>query len=368
MEGSPTIDPRTFPQLAVAFDEMDASKEKVRALQDAIDAADSAADYYYMMRFRYELIYAYMDLDPIKTLPLASEFVEIYDAHPFSRAPWCDEALLIFLAYAIVNAKSSPDVALDGLMSLVGLYRDHSLRLGIGEFTYHYVLFKFYEDVDLAKAMGHIEQMIEARECDIGYPDCIGCALSDAIAVYLRAEQLEKAALVARTIDEGAIDLCEMAPLRRYERYLEHALDEGDVAGASACVERMEELPFEEWGYLPMSYVRFMAYRDVPAAQQLMEVGMAGFSELVDPSLVLEHAKAFWAVCSQLAMASPRIEADFPASFPLYREDGIYDAAALAEHFKGVATSLAARFDARNGTDFRMREVASCCAFEDAHA
>jgi hypothetical protein len=59
-----------------------------------------------------------------------------------------------------------------------------------------------------------------------------------------------------------------------------------------------------------------------------------------------------------LAERSELFKLKLPPSFPLFSENGDYDAARLAAWFKQKAEAIARRFDERNETDFFMRTLA----------
>ena len=76
-----------------------------------------------------------------------------------------------------------------------------------------------------------------------------------------------------------------------------------------------------------------------------------------DQLLVYDFAKGAWVTFRELGKRMGKVKLELPREFPLWRENGEYDVAGLAEYFHGQALEVAGRFDARNGTRWYKKDL-----------
>ncbi|HWE35466.1 MAG TPA: hypothetical protein VG406_02760 [Isosphaeraceae bacterium] len=192
--------------------------------------------------------------------------------------------------------------------------------------------------------------------------DCLACerngAVHDMIFLGRDAEALDRAApLLAGTMR------CKRVPAGTLSKVLEPMLRLGRVAEAMACHHRGYRLIAQERDYLDdaAQHLGFLALTgNLAKGAKLVERHTPW---MLEPSVSQDNRLDF-ALAARLfferlrAAGRKRIKLRLPENFAALRPDATYDPAELEAWFLDDARALAARFDARNGTNRSAERIA----------
>lgn len=337
--------------------------EKITALKDYIREADEAGEVYYQLVWRYE--YAYQEYfygDPVKTMPTASEFTEIYEANPHALDHVPDhggpECYLMITQMGLDNVVALPQIPMEEWEIMMDRFYALVKRFGIGHRVYWWQLARFWQYIDKKKAYQYFQKFWKTGRD--GLSDCRACERCYAVHMSLLSGDRKAADEYAKPLKAGRVNFCNDAPkLYRYY-YLEDALDRGDLKEAVLYANQLSvklECRVHDLSFFG-SVIRCFAYTDLDKAVEKFEASIQLVMGLWDQMKVYDYDKGAYVCFHKLAQTRDTVVLKLPEEFPLYEKDGIYQCRELGEWFYEQAEIIAEKFDKRNGSHYFEENLA----------
>lgn len=344
---------------------------RMAALLDAIAQADAADAPYWQLIFRYDYACeATFHDDPPKAMPVAAEFAAIFEAHP-GALPGGDgaEVYLMITQMALDPIAFLPQIPMEQWQALLQQFHELVKRYHVGLRTYWWQMCRRWQYVDQKTAYSCFQTFWKTGRD--GLSDCRACERSYAVQMSLMAGDRSAADEYAKPMEQGRIRFCSDTPQLYWLAYLEDALDRGDLREAQQranALFRKGNRDRSDLSYLG-AVLRCWAFTDLDRAVKLAEARLPWTLGMWDQKKVYDFDKGAWICFRQLAGQRETVALDLPHDFPLWRPDGVYPTAQLAEWFSQQAAQIAARFDRRNGSTWYAQnlEKAGAASEEMAH-
>ncbi|MDE7416496.1 MAG: hypothetical protein K2N44_09375 [Lachnospiraceae bacterium] len=356
---------RTFDgeAMSILLNMLPKGAEKISAVKEYIKEADEAKETYYQLTWRYEHAYLeYFYGDPVKTMPIASEFTQIYEANPHALDSVPDnggaESYVMITQMGLDNVVALPQVSMEEWENMMEQFHVLVKRFNLGHKVYWWQLARFWQYIDKEKAYQYFQRFWKTGRD--GLSDCRACERCYAVHMSLLAGDRKAADEYAKPLKAGRTNFCNDAPkLYRYY-YLEDALDRGDlkeaVTYAGQLSVKLEHRP-HDLSFIG-AVVRCFAYTDMDKAVKKFEYGMDLALGLWDQIKVYDYFKGAYVCFHELAKDKDTVILDLPAEFPLYRKDGVYHCNELRQWFYEQAEKIGDKFDKRNGSHYFKENLA----------
>lgn len=333
---------------------------KTRALTDAIQQADAAHDTYWRLVFRFEYAWhmAFHD-DPPKAIPIGAEFNAILEQHPDALPPeQKDHMHLVIMQFTVDPIAALPQIPISEWKQLMDKFYALTQHYQIGERLYWWRMADFWQYIDSKQAFEYFKNFWNSKQDKVS--DCKACDVSHAIHMSLLIGDRQAADCYAEPLKNGRMTFCSDTPQLMWLAYLEDALRRGDLEEARSFANKLYREGIRDksdLGYLA-AILHCWAYVDLELAIQQIGLRLDWALSMWDQKKKYDFYKASWICFYELSKQQDSISLPFSAAFPLYREDTIYHTDTLAQWFHTEAEKIAARFDARNGTDYFQRNLA----------
>ena len=337
--------------------------EKITALQEYLKEADEAGEAYYQLVWRYE--YAYQEYfygDPVKAMPVASEFTKIYEANPHALDNVPEnggaESYLMIVPMGLDNVVALPQIPMEEWENMMEQFHTLVKRFNLGHKVYWWQMAQFWQYVDQDKAYQYFQRFWKTGRD--GLSDCRACERCYAVHMSLLAGDRKAADEFAKPLKAGRTNFCNDAPkLYRYY-YLEDALDRGDLKEASKYANQLSvklEHRIHDLNFLG-AVVRCFAYTDLDKAVKKFESGIELSMGLWDRIKVYNYYKGAYVCFHKLAEVRDAIPLNLPEEFPLYAKEGVYFCKELKQWFYEQAEIIGDKFDKRNGSCYFKENLA----------
>lgn len=337
--------------------------EKITALKEYIKEADEAGEAYYRLIWRYD--YAYQEYfygDPVKAMPIASEFTEIYEANPHALDDVRDnggaESYLMITQMGLDNVVALPQIPMEEWEKMMDQFHGLVKRFHLGHKVYWWQMARFWQYIDKEKAYQYFQKFWKTGRD--GLSDCRACERCYAVHMSLLAGDRKAADEFAKPLKAGRTNFCNDAPkLYRYY-YLEDALDRGELKEAVPYANQLSvklEPRIHDLSFLA-AVVRCFAYTDLDKAIKKLESGMKLALGLWDQIKVYDYYKGAYVCFHELAKVKDTVALDLPEEFPRYEKDGVYSCQELERWFYEQAGVIGDRFDNRNGSRYFQENLA----------
>ncbi len=371
------------------YDKIEHGKARVSAIRAAAAEADQHGDVPYQMFFRADLCHEscfYGDgMDMMVVFP---ELLALSDKHPdapttvfdeYVYADALDHVLWIY-KWVLSHCESFYQIPMEDCLKFFEDCKARFLAYGYNLRPWHLIRYDFYQHIDRAEAEASFHEF-EKLPRDLN-SDCEACERNTEILFYLEKGDLKKAKALARDIENFKLTCGEKmaAWLRLKKHYMHYYMKRKEFDKAleyCRMMERnlLEESEYERWD----DFLACYAYSDIGKALKIYKEHWKDWLNWRDPSdefhfsinvcrffRELEKDRGNMGAGSLEAAdrktgngesAEPTIRLSFDSSFPLYEESGQYSIRRLYDFYYGRAEELAAKFDARNGTDSYRKEL-----------
>lgn len=338
--------------------ELDDGDERISVLEEAVRLADIGGD----LKLRYQAREHFVrgcifGGATERALVAFSWCLAQYDQNPDQFDEW---AILWKYKWILSVIFSFAQVSKVKIYEMLDDLELRSRKAGYGlraTYNHRYRMEKSWDN--RAAAIDYFRRM-EAEPRD-ALSNCSACELDERVsfAVYCGddARALERAAPIL-----SGLEKCASVPHRTYARILLPLIRLGRQQEALSYHRKGYGLVSNNKGFLDHAadHLVFLALTEnFEKAISLVEKHYPWTGTNRD---VLQHFRFFrgaWLLCELLAETEQHsVKLNLPRSFPVYSEDGHYDALQLASWFKQKAEAIGRRFDARDETDFFARTMA----------
>lgn len=332
---------------------------RVAVAEEAVRLADAHGDVPLAFDARDELITAatfngYLD----RALVAFSWCLGHCDREP---AKFDDRRLLWKYKWVANNLYSFPQITLDQIEATIDDMARRYRKHGMSPRPVHMIRNTLAIHVgDHRKARESLKKAEDSPRDSMS--DCLACERNGAVHCLVFLGEDAEAVRRAAPILAGELR-CMRIPAATLANVLEPMLRLGRVAEAMACHHRGYRLIAQERDYLDdaAEHLGFLALTgNLVKGAKLVERHTPWMLE----SSVSQDNRFEFAMSARLfferlrAAGRRRIKLRLPESFPGVRPDATYDPAELEAAFLADAQALAARFDARNGTDRFAERIA----------
>lgn len=198
--------------------------------------------------------------------------------------------------------------------------------------------------------------------------DCLACDFNSAVSYRLFQENHEAALDCAQPLLSGKVRCLEVPTITWPKLLRSYCLTgRADEAAALHRAHYRHVARNREFVRSVGQYLAFRLFRgETAGAVRLFEKHVAWAIESFEQWRTLFFYAPAHALFARLAGERPQIELALPRQFPLYREGGTYETAAIRDWCDQRATAVASAFDARNGTDYVSRTLRPTLCYEPA--
>lgn len=341
------------------YDQLPHGELAIAYLHDAIREADEVEDYDWQLDLRSELMSeCNFYSDALEIYVIMPQMLKIYDEHTlqFGKNQHTNNVLWHY-KWLLENSTDFYQISIEQFEGLAEDFKTRCLGEGYSLRTYYSSMFSFYKYIDWEKAEGSYQQFL--KETRDSLSDCPACERHREVEYLLNCDDLERAKQRARDLFNRKMS-CKEVPeftygifLRYYNRKL--CIGERDYErDAFTCCDQV------------VKSIRFRKIASDFSGDVLL------YYSLTDSKKALDWFKQYWSChesdrnplsrlyfalgmthfWKQLQAKESTYRMKLPSSFPLYREDGVYDLAKLREYYETEALSCARKLDERNGTSY----------------
>ena len=339
---------------------MEDGPQKMEALSNYIRRADEQGDTFYSLyfRFRYAAQATFHD-DPTKAITAASEFASIFEQHreQMEKRKGMVEAYMGITEMGIEPIVNLPQISraqwekmMDGYLALVNRYH-------LGTRSYWWQMGQFYIYIDKDRAFSCFEKFWNAERDAVS--DCSACECSNAVYMYLMHGDRAAADNYREELLAGKYETCSVAEPKMHLYYLQDALRHGNLKEAAVEADHIRDFAKENKSHLEFlsGVLQCYAYTKPEAAVKLVEEYLEWGMKIFQIKWKYDFYKAAYVTFHELMGSQKTVKLKLPEQIPFWNEKGEYHTEELAEYFYGQAQGLAKRFDARNGSDYFLRDL-----------
>lgn len=336
---------------------------RAHAIQEAVRRADELGDQGWSLSNRYNLaIELSMYGDPAKVLPLIAEYTaRVEELYLNTGRPMPDKRIdqyLYMLSLGVGVWSQLPQLPLDQWEQLMKQFGDSLQRYRYGKAEYYRE--QYFQSLYEGKSEA-AEAAFQAWQADITSGTmqvitCEGCHQKFRVDHAAELGDWEGALREARPLLDGTL-ACKQNPWNVLCLLMELSRDRGDRAGVKRyggqlarraewdeAADMVELLPYDMLFNLP---------RGLRTLEQTLDDQLQSWSQ----DAKLDYFCDVWLLLTLAARERKTVSLALPQRFPLYRPDGTYHPAELAEWFRQQALDIARRFDRRNGYPYFQKQI-----------
>ena len=327
------------------------SNEKIMMLEEAVRLADISNNVKLQYDARDTFIEAaYFGGLPEKALVAYAWCLAQYDRDPAYAREW---PLLWRYKWMVNIITDFPQISKEQIYEMLDDMERRFRASGYGlraVYRYRYRTERAFGNRDEAIRLYEIAEQTTRDDLS----DCNACEIDERVNFNLYIGNDELALRLAEPLLEGR-QTCRSVPQRTFSRLLVPLLRLGRREEAWDFhlrsyyrLERDKSL----LDYLSDHFLFLSLYGELEEAARILEKHFHWTEEVTNVYERFVFYRAAWLFLeTAMEAGQEELELGLPRSFPLYDSSRFYNAALLKEWFEERARALAAKFDARNGTD-----------------
>jgi len=344
---------------------------KVMLLEEAVRLADICGDFSLQYDARDQLINAAtFGGAPEKALVAYSWCLAQYDrrANEAQAGESLDQWRLLWMyKWILTNITSFPQIGKAQIEEMLDDMAARYQRAGFSLRPNYMLRNRIYKFWDEEKAAYYFRKALETYRDSAS--DCAACELDDEVSFALRRQDDAEAARLAVPIIQGRLR-CGSIPKITFANLLLPLVRLGRVDEAvSLHLQGYRLIARGGKGYISSvgDHITFLAVTEnFDRAVRIFEKHLADAASLADLDSKFDYYLASWFLLDQLrALPRETLKLRLPPSLEIYEEGGVYRTASLAAWFLEQVKALAARFDARNESDFYARLIEETAALKE---
>jgi hypothetical protein len=339
--------------------------EKIMMLEEAVRLADTSQDVKLQYDAREEYIEAaYFGGVPEKALVAYVWSLAQYDREPEKFWEW---QILWRYKWMVNVICDFPQISKEQIYEMLDDMERRFRAAGRGlraVYRYRYRAERFFGNRDEAIRLYRLAE--QAGKDDLS--DCAACETDEHVSFNIYRMSDERALTMANPLLRG-YQKCRTVPQRTYSKVLMPLLRLGRREEAWEYHQTGYAMIANDRGmldYLAEHFVFLSLYGDLKAAGRMLEKHYHWTEENTNTLERFMFYRAAWLFLELTTEAGRQsLGLKMPRSFPLYDESHHYETARLKEWFGARARELAARFDARNGTERFTKELLDIGAMKE---
>jgi hypothetical protein len=338
---------------------------KIMLLEEAVRLADICGDFTLRHNARTLLINAAtFGGAPEKALVAYSWCLAQYDG---GREQEIDEWTLLWMyKWILTNITSFPQISKAQIEEMLDDMAARYRRAGYSLRPNYMLRNRIYKFWDEAKAAEFFHKAQETYRDTAS--DCAACELDDSVSFALRQQDDAEAARLAVPIIQGRLR-CGSIPKITFANLLLPLLRLGRMDEAvSLHLQGYRLVGRAGKGYVSSvaDHITFLAVTEnLDRAVRIFEKHLADASALADLASKFDYYIAAWFLLDELrGRGRETLKLRLPRPLEVYEESETYQTTLLAGWFLRQAQTLAARFDARNESDYYTRRIRDTAALK----
>jgi hypothetical protein len=278
------------------------------------------------------------------------EFSNLLKTYKTDPDRFSDYRLYWYFKWAIGNAVDFPNISADRIRQLTDEMQQWYSQMGYSLRTVEMVRSR------VEKNLGNLDAANRYHAAAENYPldsmsDCKACNTSHHADLKMLAGEYEEALAIAEPILAGR-QSCQSIPHTTYAEFAFYSALHGVNDSVNDYANRAMRLTNGSMRFIGAT-AYLLAVRvgtgQTRSVRALIERNIGNASQtIVDESRARFYQATGCAMLSFSKSSKPKRSFRLPAALPLYRHDGEYQTAELAEWFFGEASSIAGKYDARN--------------------
>jgi hypothetical protein len=345
---------------------------KIMLLEEAVRLADICGDFSLQYDVRDQLINAAtFGGAPEKALVAYSWCLAQYDRRAAAQEGDMDLWRLLWMyKWILTNVASFPQISKAQIEEMLDDMAARYRRAGFSLRPNYMLRNRIYKFWDEEKAAYYFHKAQETYRDSVS--DCAACELDDAVSFALRQRDDAEAARLAVPIIQGRLR-CGSIPKITFAELLLPFLRLGRIDEAvSLHLQGYHLIARGAKGYISSvaDHITFLVVTEnFDRAMRIFEKHLTDASALADLASKFDYYLASWFLLDALAESErATLKLRLPPTLEVYEEGGLYDVARLAAWFLEQARALAARFDARNESDYFTRDIEEIAALKEMRA
>ncbi|HKS30742.1 MAG TPA: hypothetical protein VJS44_23265 [Pyrinomonadaceae bacterium] len=344
---------------------MDEGDERIGVLEEAVRLADTTND----VKLQYEARDSFIEASYFGGVPEKALVAYVWCLAQYDRAPeqFWEWKILWRYKWMINVICDFPQISKEQIYEMLDDMERRFRETGRGlraVYKYRYRTERFFGNRE--EALKFYELAEQARRDDL--TDCAACETDDKVSYRLYLGQDELALRIAEPLLDGR-DKCRSVPQRTYTRLLVPLLRMGERERAWQYYMRAYQMISSDRSmleYLSGQLIFLSLYGDLKGAARLLENHFRWTQENTNPYDRFLFYRAAWLFLETAEEAGrDALPLQMARTFPLYDAGGSYRTAELRGWFETRAREQAAKFDARNGTDYFTDKLLDMAAIKE---
>lgn len=342
------------------YDQLPPGELSIAYLHDAIREADELEDYDWQFKLRIELM-AQCDYhsDSLEMYVIMPQLLKLYDEHTlqFGENHQYTYTVLWHYKWVLESSSNFYQISIEQFEGVAEDFKKRFLGAGYSLRTYYSSLFAFYKYIDREKAEESYQHFLKEKRDSLS--DCAACERNDEVKYLLNCDDLERARQRAQDLFDGKMS-CRQVPevtygyfLRYYNLKLCKGARDYEQDALTCCDQVVKAIRFEKLASeFSGDVLLYYSLTNSKKALDWFKQHWSDYESNRNPTSRLYFALGMAHFWKQLQEKESTYRMKLPNSFPLYREDGVYDLAKLREYYETEALACTRKFDERNGTSY----------------
>ncbi|HYP02369.1 MAG TPA: hypothetical protein VER76_19420 [Pyrinomonadaceae bacterium] len=341
---------------------------KIMLLEEAVRLADICGDFSLQCDARDQLITAAtFGGAPEKALVAYSWCLAQHDRRAHNEEAGLDQWRLLWMyKWILTNIASFPQIGKAQIEEMLDDMAARYQRAGYSLRPNYMLRHRIYKFWDKEKAAYYFHKAHETYRDSAS--DCAACELDDAVSFALYQGDDAEAARLAVPIIQGRLR-CGSIPKITFANLLLPLLGLGRADEAvSLHLQGYRLIARGGKGYISSiaDHLTFLAVTEnFDRAVRIFEKHLTDAAALADLASKFDYYLAAWFLLDTLGeRGRATLKLRLSPTLEVYTEGGVYETASLAAWFLEQARALAARFDARNESDYYTRDIEEAAALK----
>jgi hypothetical protein len=333
-------------KLLIELDNVQSPYDRVKLVKKAINIADVHNDIEWGFDLRKQIIEEEKGTSScIEGFPAFTWILDVYEQYPDIC---CESAFMMEYKWMIQAARRNANVSLEQFDSIVEDYKTRLLRNGYSLHSYYSAKTQMaFQRYQLDEAKEYLDlRKLEKRD-DLSF--CVACELHDLVEYELLLGHPINAFTVGMDLFLGR-EYCKYIPFQTvclcvnvFDRHGVRSVADKLFGIAISNLDNMQISDMSNIGYIG-KLIYFLTKKDKNEAFALFEKYLSWSINCED-----YYNLMFSFGVLSLFKGSGSRELNVSPEIPWYQPSGVYELPALYDYYCNQATTLAAKFDARNG-------------------
>jgi hypothetical protein len=314
-------------------------------VKEAINIADAHNDTVWGFDLRKQIIEEEKGTSScIEGLPAFTWILETYKHDP----ELCDESdFMMEYKWMIQAARRNADVSMNQFESIINDYKSRLSRNGYSLHSYYTAKAQMaFQQRKLDEAKEYLQLRKSEERDDLSF--CLACEIHDLVEYELLSGNLDEAFDIGADLFSGK-ESCKYIPFQTVCLCVNILYEYGDWDSAEKFFE-IAEIKLEEMQTTDMSNIGYVGKLICYLIKRDKNRAWNFFEKYLSWSINCEDYYNFQFSSGVLSLfkGSGTRQLNISSEIPWYNPSGIYELSVLYDYYRNQATTLAAKFDARN--------------------